>query len=96
MRKLLLLDADVTIDLHTLDLFGIIRKAYDICLTMTVFEEAKYYKKSGAKIVGLIDVSDCSNLSQVKGRPPLFNVQLMRMSSPTLGGKGERRYTGMG
>jgi len=32
MRKLLLLDADVIIDLHTLGLFGKIRKAYDICL----------------------------------------------------------------
>ncbi len=49
MRKLLLLDADVIIDLHSLGLFGIICKAYDIFLTWAVFEEAKYYKKSGTK-----------------------------------------------
>ena len=50
MRKLLLLDADVIIDLHALGLFGKINKAYDICLTRNVFEEARYYKKDGAKI----------------------------------------------
>ena len=32
MRKLLLLDADVIIDLHSLGLFGKIRKTYDIFL----------------------------------------------------------------
>ncbi len=42
MRKLLLLDADVVIDLHALSLFGKIRKTYDISLTRDVFEEAKY------------------------------------------------------
>ena len=63
MRKLLLLDADVTIDLHTLDLFGIIRKAYDICLTRTVFEEARYYKKDGVKIdIDLKDVTIINNV----------------------------------
>lgn len=63
MRKLLLLDADVTIDLHTLDLFGIIRKAYDICLTRTVFEEARYYKKDGAKFdIDLKDVAIINNV----------------------------------
>jgi len=41
MRKLLLLDADVIIDLHTLGLFGKISKAYDACLTRNVFEEAR-------------------------------------------------------
>ncbi|MBI4619296.1 MAG: hypothetical protein HY739_03905 [Desulfobacterales bacterium] len=49
MRKLLLLDADVVIDLHTLGLFGKINKAYDVCLTRSVFEEVRYYKKGGAK-----------------------------------------------
>jgi hypothetical protein len=56
MRKLLLLDADVVIDLHTLGLFGKIGKAYDVFLTRTVFEEATYYKKDGAKIT--IDIKD--------------------------------------
>ena len=50
MRKLLLLDADDIIDLHTFGLFGRITKAYDLCLTQEVFEEAKYYKKDGTKI----------------------------------------------
>ena len=50
MRKLLLLDADAVIDLHTLDLFVKINKGYDVCLTQTVFEEARYYKKDGVKI----------------------------------------------
>jgi hypothetical protein len=72
MRKLLLLDADVVIDLHTLGLFGKIRKAYDICLTRNVFEEARYYKKSGAKIgidikaITIIDDVDLESLRKVK------------------------------
>ena len=56
MRKLLLLDADVIIDLHTLDLFEKVSKSYNICLTRNVFEEARYYKKGGAKIA--IDIKD--------------------------------------
>ncbi|RPI52716.1 MAG: hypothetical protein EHM49_05175 [Deltaproteobacteria bacterium] len=31
-------------------MFGKISKGYDVCLTRTVFEEARYYKKDGAKI----------------------------------------------
>ena len=50
MRRSLLLDADVVIDLHTLGLFGKISRAYDICLTQDVFVEARYYKKDGIKI----------------------------------------------
>lgn len=49
MRKLLLLDADVVMDLHTLGLFERIKKAYDVCVTRVVFEEARYYKKDGIK-----------------------------------------------
>jgi hypothetical protein len=63
MRKLLLLDADVIIDLHTLGLFGRIKKAYDICLTREVFEEAKYYKKDGTKIE--IDLKDVAIIDNV-------------------------------
>ena len=43
MRKLLLLDADVIIDLYTLGLFEKINKAFDIWLTRNVLEEARYY-----------------------------------------------------
>ena len=72
MRKLLLLDADVIIDLHTLGLFGKIRKAYDICLTRAVFEEAIYYKKGGKKIdiniknATIIDDVDLESLRKVQ------------------------------
>jgi len=63
MRKLLLLDADVIIDLHALDLFEKVRKAYNICLTRNVFEEARYYKKGGAKIA--IDIKDVTIIEDV-------------------------------
>jgi hypothetical protein len=63
MRKLLLLDADVIIDLHTLGLFGKISNAYDISLTPEVFEEARYYKKDGAKFdINFKDVTIINNV----------------------------------
>ena len=63
MRKLLLLDADVIIDLHALDLFEKLSKAYNICLTRNIFEEARYYKKGGAKID--IDIKDITIIENV-------------------------------
>jgi len=63
MRKLLLLDADVIIDLHALDLFEKVSKAYNICLTRNIFEEARYYKKGGAKID--IDIKDITIIENV-------------------------------
>ena len=72
MRKLLLLDADVIIDLHTLGLFEKINKAYDINLTRNVFEEARYYKKDGVKIdidikgVTIIENVDLESLKKVQ------------------------------
>lgn len=72
MRKLLLLDADVIIDLHTLGLFGKISNAYDISLTREVFEEARYYKKDGEKFdidfkdVTIINNVDLENLKIVQ------------------------------
>ena len=47
MKKLLLLDADIIIDLHSLDLFQNICKAYDVHVTKTVLDEAKFYRKDG-------------------------------------------------
>ena len=47
MKKLVLLDADVIIDLHTLDLFTKICSAYKVYVTRTVFNEATYYKQGG-------------------------------------------------
>ncbi len=49
MKKLLLLDADVIIDLHTLSLFEKTSKAYDIYITKEVFDEADHFKKDGVK-----------------------------------------------
>jgi len=73
MRKLLLLDADVIIDLYALVLFEKISKAYDICLTRNVFEEARYYKKDGVKVaidiknVTIIEDIDLESLRKVQG-----------------------------
>ena len=50
MKKLLLLDADVVIDLHSLGLFGKMIKSYDLFVICQVFEEAKYYRKRNQKI----------------------------------------------
>lgn len=45
MRKLLLLDADVIIDLHVLGLFEKLAKAYEIFVTLEVLRKARHYKK---------------------------------------------------
>lgn len=49
MKKLLLLDADVIIDLHTLGLFDRINKSFEVCITKTVLDEALYFKSGGGK-----------------------------------------------
>ena len=49
MKKLLLLDADVVIDLHTLGLFDRISKGYEIHITKTVLDEALYFKSDGTR-----------------------------------------------
>jgi len=49
MTKLLLLDADVLIDLHALDLFEKVCRNYEVCITKSVFSEARYYKKVGRR-----------------------------------------------
>jgi len=49
MKKLLLLDADVIIDLHTLDLFERILRTYDVYVTRTVLKEARFFKRAGRR-----------------------------------------------
>ncbi|MDO9514898.1 MAG: hypothetical protein Q7J01_02190 [Syntrophales bacterium] len=49
MKRLLLLDADVIIDLHTLGLFERIIKTYDVFVTRTVLGEAQYFKQEGRR-----------------------------------------------
>lgn len=50
MKKLLLLDADVVIDLHTFGLFDKMCRSYDVHLTKEVLGEAKYYWKGNKRI----------------------------------------------
>ena len=50
MRKLLLLDADVIIDLHVMNLFNKLSKSYDVMVTWEVLREARYYKKGGRRL----------------------------------------------
>jgi hypothetical protein len=56
MKKLLLLDADVIMDLHTLGLFEKFIKTYEVSVTRTVLGETKYFKKDGQR--GRIDISN--------------------------------------
>jgi hypothetical protein len=56
MKKLLLLDANVIIDLHALGLFENIAKTYDVHVTRTVFGEAKSFKREGRR--QKINISD--------------------------------------
>ena len=51
MKKLLLLDADVIIDLHSLQLFEKLRKSYNLYVTQEVLAEAKFYKRRNQKIL---------------------------------------------
>ena len=56
MKKLLLLDADVIMDLHTLGLFEKITKTYEVSVARTVVDEIQYFKRGGKK--HKIDISD--------------------------------------
>lgn len=73
MKKLLLLDADVIIDLHTLGLFDRIIKGYEIHVTKTVLSEASYFKSGGTKTkidihdrVAIIENVDVEHLQTVR------------------------------
>jgi predicted nucleic acid-binding protein len=73
MKKLLLLDADVVIDLHSLGLFEKMSKSYNLFVTREVLEEAKFYRKRNQKIpikirekVTLIDDIKVECLAEVR------------------------------
>ena len=70
MKKLLLLDADVIMDLHTLGLFEKITKAYEVSVTRTVVDEAQYFKRGGNKhkidIGGSVTVIDDVDIESLK------------------------------
>ena len=74
MKRSLLLDADVVIDLHRLELFEAISKPYNIKVTRKVFEEVKYFRKGKSKVridisqkVTIIDAVDADYLPIVLG-----------------------------
>lgn len=50
MKKSLLLDADVIIDLHSMDLFDKMAKAYNLKATRKVCKEAKFYYRKRKKL----------------------------------------------
>lgn len=82
MKRLLLLDADVIIDLHTLDLFEKIIKTYNVFVTRTVLCEAQYFKKEGrrekisiADKVTVVDVApECLNLIRIEAKEARLGI----------------------
>lgn len=72
MKKLLLLDADVIIDLHALGMFTKILKTYNVYVTKTVLREAEYFRKEGKKykinitesttVINDVDISSLKNI----------------------------------
>ena len=73
MKKLLLLDADVIMDLHTLGLFEKITKTYEVSVARTVVDEAQYFKSGGKRhkidigaSVTIIDNVDIKSLMHVR------------------------------
>jgi hypothetical protein len=73
MKKLVLLDADVIIDLHTLDLFDKIISGYEVYVTKTAFDEAKYYKQNGKTYP--IDIKDKVTIIRDTTLDSLMKVQ---------------------
>jgi len=72
MRKSLLLDSNVIIDFHSLDLFEKVAKSYEIKVVREVFKEAKFYPKRNRKIpiniktyVSIIEDVDLTSLHEV-------------------------------
>jgi hypothetical protein len=73
MKKLLLLDADIVIDLHSNGLFNRICQSYDVYITREVIKEAKYYKKGKyrlpiniTKTVTIVSDIDINHLREVR------------------------------
>jgi hypothetical protein len=83
MKKSLLLDADVVIDLHALSLFEKISKAYNIKLTRQVSKEAKYYYQGderipidiGQKVTIIKDVAvECLQMVQEGAKKAILSI----------------------
>jgi aromatic ring-opening dioxygenase LigB subunit len=72
MKKSLLLDADVIIDLHSMDLFDKMAKAYNLKATRKVCKEAKFYYRKRKKLpidltqkIAIIENVDIDRLGEV-------------------------------
>ncbi len=74
MRKLVLLDADVIIDLHSLQLFDAVTKSYDVYVARTVLREARYYPYKNQ--VYPIDIKDKVTVVDVLDEQSLLKVML--------------------
>jgi|GEM_PF-3506476 len=82
MKKLLLLDADVIMDLHTLGLFEKITKTYEVSVARTVVDEAQYFKSGGKRhkidigdSVTIIDNVDIKSLMHVRNEAKSISVE---------------------
>jgi len=73
MKKLLLLDADVVIDLHTLGVFDRISRGFEIHITKTVLGEAQYFRRRGTKT--RIHIGDCVTVIEDVALSHLRTVQ---------------------
>ncbi len=73
MKKLVLLDADVIIDLHTFDLFDAITKGYEVYVARTVLQEALYYPYRGRN--QRIDIKDKATIVDANDEAALVTVK---------------------
>jgi predicted nucleic acid-binding protein len=87
MRRLLLLDADVVIDLHVIGLFGKVANAYALQVTEEVFEEAIYYRKGGRKV--RIDIEGTVGVIRNVSLDSLRRVQMEAREARTIIDPGE-------
>jgi hypothetical protein len=83
MKKLLLLDADVIIDLHTFDLFSELGKSYELIATDIVISEVKFFKKDGyvypldiSQTITSINDVDIGNISIVTEEGKLAGLMI--------------------
>ena len=83
MKRLLLLDTDVILDLHTFGLFDNFSKSYDIQVTREVFKEARYFKKGGQKFpvkiedkVEIIDSVDIESFKEVAAKASQARLEI--------------------
>lgn len=83
MTKLLLLDADVLIDLHSLDLFDKVCRNYEVCITKSVLDEARYYRKDGIQYaiqlsskIEIIEVINIDSLREIERQAKNVMLQI--------------------